>query len=310
MFIIDLEACTWQEVPTRDGATRPVERYGHSATVVGDSTVWVFGGEDANGNTLPADVFSFNLETLLWTRRLDAVEGPGGRAFHTAAAFQRRFVLLWGGEAPHGTLAELLLLDTVDCRWLAVHAAGTPPCARAGHAGAVLGDCWYVAGGTTHGRGLRDLHALHVDVHPPPTDDGAPWLELEWREVDAGDDHAGVGAGNEGLTLVAVVPAPPAAPALLAYGGYSEHGPSANVHVFTPGWMVAVAAAVLRVTPLLAAAPPSVRLDVGAALADALLTARRFPLLFDANEAVAHQQQAQREALELQHLAREAAHQV
>ena len=74
--------------------------------------------------------------------------------------------------------------------------------------------------------------------------------------------------------------------------------------------MVAVAAAVLRVTPLLAAAPPSVRLDVGAALADALLTARRFPLLFDANEAVAHQQQAQREALELQHLAREAAHQV
>ena len=102
-----------------------------------------------------------------WARRFPkpqpgATETPAGRAFHTAAAFQRRFVFLWGGEGPHGTLAELLVLDTVHCRWMEGQATGAPPCARAGHAGAVLGDAWYVAGGTTQGKGLRDLHALQV----------------------------------------------------------------------------------------------------------------------------------------------------
>ena len=63
-------------------------------------------------------------------------------------------------------------------------------------------------------------------------------------------------------------------------------------------------------TPLLAAAPVGTRFDVGAALADALLTERRFPMLFEAPAAAQHQRQAQREALELKQLAREAAQQV
>lgn len=62
--MIDLVAWTWEEVATKDGDARPAERYGHSATVVGEEAVWVFGGEDARGTTLPGDVFSFNLNTL------------------------------------------------------------------------------------------------------------------------------------------------------------------------------------------------------------------------------------------------------
>ena len=62
--MIDLAAWTWEEVATKDGDARPAERYGHSATVVGEEAVWVFGGEDARGTTLPGDVFSFNLNTL------------------------------------------------------------------------------------------------------------------------------------------------------------------------------------------------------------------------------------------------------
>ena len=61
---------------------------------------------------------------------------------------------------------------------------------------------------------------------------------------------------------------------------------------------------------MLAAAPAGTRFDVGAALADALLTERRFPMLFEAPAAAQHQRQAQREALELKQLAREAAQQV
>jgi len=121
-----------------------------------------------------------------------------------------------------------------------------------------------------------DWSMAQVELSPvagDDDDDEAPQLQLTWREVDAGDDQAGVAgvgaiagagagaaeaggitgsvagsgrsgtspwsAGNEGLTMVAVMPSPPAAPSLLAYGGYSERGPSAAVHVFTPGWTVA-----------------------------------------------------------------------
>jgi hypothetical protein len=64
VYVIDLVAWTWEEVATKDGDARPAERYGHSATVVGEEAVWVFGGEDAKGTILPGDVFTFNLNTL------------------------------------------------------------------------------------------------------------------------------------------------------------------------------------------------------------------------------------------------------
>ena len=84
---------------------------------------------------------------------------------------------------------ELFALDTMSMTWRELEPAGVPPVPRAGAAGAVVGEAWFVAGGGGAGGGRRDTVALRVEPSSG---------ELEWTsaaEVGAGSSLAAEGAG-------------------------------------------------------------------------------------------------------------------
>jgi hypothetical protein len=149
---------------------------------------------------------------------------PAARAGHVAASFgggSRAVtdVYVFGGVsagAAGEVSGELFALDTMSMTWRELEPAGVPPVPRAGAAGAVVGEAWFIAGGGGAGGGRRDTVALRVEPSSG---------ELEWTsaaEVDAGSSLAAEGAG-----VVAVG----GGAALLAFGGYDGAKYSAEAHV-------------------------------------------------------------------------------
>lgn len=96
------------------------------------------------------------------------------------------------------------------------------PLVAAGHAGALLGDTWYVVGGGNNAAGCADMLAL--DLGPLG---GAP---LAWAPVATAEPRSAI--ASEGLSLLAVQW--PTAGALVAFGGYNGRYHN-TVQVFRPG---------------------------------------------------------------------------
>lgn len=90
----------------------------------------------------------------------------------------------------------------------------------AGHAGALLGDAWYVAGGGNNAAGCADMLALDLG--------GLGAAPLAWAPVATAEPRSAI--ASEGLSLLAA----PAAGALVAFGGYNGRYHN-TVQVFRPG---------------------------------------------------------------------------
>ena len=82
----------------------------------------------------------------------------------------------------------------------------------AGHAGAVLGDTWYIAGGGNNTSGCTDMLALDL---LPLAEDSPSDEPLTWSIVSHADARGAI--VSEGMTVQAV----PSAKCLLAFGGYN-----------------------------------------------------------------------------------------
>ena len=90
----------------------------------------------------------------------------------------------------------------------------------AGHAGALLGDTWYVAGGGNNAAGCADMLALDLG--------GLGAAPLAWAPVATAEPRSAI--ASESLSLLAA----PAAGALVAFGGYNGRYHN-TVQVFRPG---------------------------------------------------------------------------
>jgi hypothetical protein len=132
----------------------------------------------------------------------------------------RKEVFVFGGVASSSSgevSGELFALDAAAMTWRAVAAGGVKPAPRAGAAGAVVGDAWFITGGGGADGGHKDTVALKS------TSSGGSGLEwVAVTEVDAGSSLAA-----EGASVVAVG----AGAALLAFGGYDGVRYSNDVHV-------------------------------------------------------------------------------
>ncbi|KAJ7571126.1 hypothetical protein O6H91_01G150000 [Diphasiastrum complanatum] len=153
----DTETSTWSLLPSYGQA--PAARGGQSVSLVGSSLV-MFGGEDSRRQLLN-DLNIFDLETMTW----DAVEPvgtpPSPRSDHAAAVHNDDYLFIFGGGSHSTCFGDLHVLDLKSMEWSQPPPFGVLPAPRAGHAGVIIGDNWYVVGGGDNKTGMA-FHSVSL----------------------------------------------------------------------------------------------------------------------------------------------------
>uniref|UniRef100_A0A061SA78 Acyl--binding domain-containing protein 4-like n=1 Tax=Tetraselmis sp. GSL018 TaxID=582737 RepID=A0A061SA78_9CHLO len=213
---LETRAMAWSLL--EPSGTPPPQLGGHTATIIG-SCLYVFGGED-NSRRLSDELFVLDLESMVWSKPETKGRKPSPRCAHVAAGFGGRYLLIFGGGSVAHCYQDLHVLDVEDMSWSVPAAAGQAPSPRAGHAAAMLGNMWYIAGGGNNTTGCRDMVALDVSELGVGT--------VKWSFVTKISDKRSP-IVTEGLSLTAV----PEEGAIVAFGGYNGKYHNA-VHVFKP----------------------------------------------------------------------------
>ncbi|CAN6477027.1 unnamed protein product [Victoria cruziana] len=139
---IDVDAHCWSVVQTFGEV--PAARGGHSITLIG-SRLFMFGGGGVKGQLLN-DLHVLDLETMKWDIVKTTQDPPLPRFDHAAAAHAERYLLIFGGCSHSTCLDDLHVLDLHTTEWSQPQIQGEVE-ARGGHAGAVIGENWYIVGG-------------------------------------------------------------------------------------------------------------------------------------------------------------------
>ncbi|EEC76477.1 hypothetical protein OsI_14214 [Oryza sativa Indica Group] len=177
----DPHTCTWSIVKTY--GKPPVSRGGQSVTLVG-TTLVLFGGEDAK-RCLLNDLHILDLETMTWDD-VDACTPPP-RSDHAAACHADRYLLIFGGGSHATCFNDLHVLDLQTMEWSRPKQQGLAPSPRAGHAGATVGENWYIVGGGNNKSGVSETLVLNMST-------------LTWSVVSSVEGR--VPLASEGMTLV------------------------------------------------------------------------------------------------------------
>ncbi|CAL5380716.1 unnamed protein product [Camellia sinensis] len=139
-----------------------VSRGGQSVTLVGLSLV-IFGGQDAKRSLLN-DLHILDLETLTWDE-IDAVGmPPSPRSDHAAAVHAERYLLIFGGGSHATCFNDLHVLDLQAMEWSRPTQQGEIPSPRAGHAGATVGENWFIVGGGDNRSGVSETVVLNMST--------------------------------------------------------------------------------------------------------------------------------------------------
>ncbi|KAM0928344.1 hypothetical protein ACQ4PT_002422 [Festuca glaucescens] len=179
----DPHTCTWSIVRTY--GKPPVSRGGQSVTLVGRTLV-VFGGEDAKRGLLN-DLHILDLETMTWDD-VDAIgTPPAPRSDHAAACHAGRYLLIFGGGSHATCFNDLHVLDLETMEWARPKQQGLIPSPRAGHAGATVGENWYIVGGGNNKSGVSETLVLNMST-------------LAWSVVSTVEGR--VPLASEGMTLL------------------------------------------------------------------------------------------------------------
>lgn len=164
------------------------------------------GGHNGDGG---GDGAATAASARLRSRSLPPAPQPLPRSAHAAVAYQDRYMVVYGGAAMgSGCHGDTWIFDRETGGWSEPATEhGARPGARAGHAGARLGEAWFVLGGGDHMRGCRDVLAADLSQLPA----GA----VTWARVSSVPPRSPL--SSEGASVSAV----PRLGALLAFGGYN-----------------------------------------------------------------------------------------
>ncbi|GMP40236.1 hypothetical protein CsSME_00010764 [Camellia sinensis var. sinensis] len=198
--VFDLRTYTWSTLKTY--GKPPVSRGGQSVTLVGLSLV-IFGGQDAKRSLLN-DLHILDLETLTWDE-IDAVGmPPSPRSDHAAAVHAERYLLIFGGGSHATCFNDLHVLDLQAMEWSRPTQQGEIPSPRAGHAGATVGENWFIVGGGDNRSGVSETVVLNMST-------------LVWSVVTTVQGR--VPLASEGLSLV--LSSYNGEDILISFGGYN-----------------------------------------------------------------------------------------
>jgi N-acetylneuraminic acid mutarotase len=186
--------------PKVDGMA-PIEREGHTATMVGQ-LMYVYGGSSQVGYL--DDVYALNVNPgvpgsgeelpMAWGHIDVSGEQPAGREGHSAVQYGNR-IIYFGGYTEKGFSNEVLVLDTALNSWQIPSVGGVKPSGREGHTALLYKDRMYVFGGFTNGGCLNDLYILDLKTmtwEVGVTSGKAPSMR---------EDHTAILRGHEMLTV-------------------------------------------------------------------------------------------------------------
>ncbi|KAL2506688.1 Galactose oxidase/kelch repeat superfamily protein [Abeliophyllum distichum] len=185
VWAFDMETECWSLMEAK-GAI-PVARSGHTI-VKSNSVLILFGGEDTKRRKLN-DLHMFDLKSLTWLPLHCTGPRPSPRSNHSAALYDDKMLLIFGGASKSRTLNDLYSLDFEAMVWSRIKVRGFHPSPRAGCCGALCGTKWYIAGGGS--RKKRHAETLIFDV-----------LKLEWSVAVASPPSSVT--TNKGFSLVLV----------------------------------------------------------------------------------------------------------
>lgn len=147
----------WRKVETQGFKAR----YEHAAFTPAShpSSVFVFGGADANGNTNSLQVY--DAASHSWSTPSVSGAAPSPRTYHVSgtAAKEDRFFVFSGGEAGSQPVGDRQLhcFDASKMKWSSMPAKGTPPKPRHGHTLTLLQDRLVLFGGMAGHAFYNDL---------------------------------------------------------------------------------------------------------------------------------------------------------
>ncbi|KAL3699278.1 hypothetical protein R1sor_017300 [Riccia sorocarpa] len=183
VWSFDLEMDCWTKVTTKGDI--PSARSGQTVTRAG-SILIMFGGEDIKGRKLN-DLHILDLKSLMWLPLHTSGNGPSPRTRHIAEMYDDRFLLIFGGATRSKISNDIFALDFETMEWLRLKTKGNPPIPRAGHAGALVEDKWYIVGGESRLPGILETSVLNIS-------------SMTWSVVTP--SSAGTVTSHQGLSLV------------------------------------------------------------------------------------------------------------
>ncbi|CAK9192802.1 unnamed protein product [Sphagnum troendelagicum] len=161
VWSFDLQTRLWTKIAAKGEI--PAARSGQSVTRAG-SILIMFGGEDSKGHKMN-DLHILDLKSLMWLPLHTTScrgTGPSPRSKHVAAMYDDRFLLIFGGASKSKPLNDIYALDFETMEWSRLKNKGASPSPRAGHAGVLVGDKWYIVGGESRGFGVLDSLVLDI----------------------------------------------------------------------------------------------------------------------------------------------------
>ncbi|KAI0500404.1 hypothetical protein KFK09_018616 [Dendrobium nobile] len=137
-----------------------VARGGQSVTIVGSKLI-MFGGEGRNRQLLN-DLHILDLITMTWDEVETKNAPPSPRFDHTATEHAGRYLFIFGGSTQSSCFCDLHVLDLQNMEWSQPDVQGVAVTPRGGHAGAAVGDMWYLVGGGNNISGATETIVLNM----------------------------------------------------------------------------------------------------------------------------------------------------
>jgi len=151
LHILDVTSFLWSR-PACSG-TYPIEREGHTASVVG-KRIFVFAGtwvDDEDQSVYLNDLHVLESDSLAWSQPVTTGAIPSQREGHTASVIGGLVVIFGGAgldkEDASVNLSDMHILDTTSYTWSQPSIHGTTPQERRYHSASVVDKKVYVFGG-------------------------------------------------------------------------------------------------------------------------------------------------------------------
>jgi hypothetical protein len=144
LWQLDLGKMRWDPVSPRS-EQNPLTRDDHSAVVIQDQFMVVFGGF-VDGGERTNEMWRYTFASNRW-EKIKAKGGPAARAAHSAVARGKEMILFGGRDEDNEKLNDIWSFNFESMQWTQLIPLNAPPTPRCGHSASLHNDCMLIFGG-------------------------------------------------------------------------------------------------------------------------------------------------------------------